>query len=152
MKYYKKEFWSLMHSSNEREREEAKSQFRNNSKKYGPYFEMIKDRLPIEFLSVFNENKWFHDFNILSIQIYNNSSKSMIDIEIGHNDKHYKLLLDEVTKISIDVPNKNYWMPAGMTWGYTEFELFDDEWKINVLCDINCELEFCFKSIEIKSL
>lgn len=140
-----------MQSSNEKEREKGKSQFRKNAKKYGPYFEKIKGNLPSEFLSAFDENKWFHDFYISSIQIHNHASKSTVHIDICHDDKKYKIILNEVIKMSVDVPNKSYWMPAGMTWGYTEFNLLDDKWMINILCDINCELEFCFKSIEISS-
>ncbi|TCK93208.1 hypothetical protein EDC19_1399 [Natranaerovirga hydrolytica] len=152
MKYYRKELWQLMHSSDEKKREKAKIEFRESAKKYGPYFEEIKDELPADFLKVFNENKWFHDFTISNIQILNDERKSTIYIDILNGDKEYRLRLDEVIKMSVDVPNKAFWLPSGMRWGYTEFELLNGGWRINILCDINCELEFVFTNIEVQDI
>lgn len=152
MKYYKKELWQLMHSSDEQKRKEAQMQFRISAQKYGPYFAKIKDELPVDFLVVFNENKWFHDFDITDIHFNNGQSRTTVSINISRGDIQYNLIFHEVTKFVVDVPNKEFWMPTGMKWGYTEFELLNNLWTINILCDVNCEIEIGFKMIEISKI
>lgn len=152
MKYYKKELWQLMHSSDEQKRKEAQTQFRVSAKKYGPYFDKIKHELPVDFLITFNENKWFHDFNITDIHFKNIESRTIVSINISLGDIQYNLIFHEVTKFVVDVPNKEFWMPTGMKWGYTEFELLNNVWAINILCDINCEIEMRFEMIEISKI
>ncbi|MDH8677541.1 DUF4085 family protein [Fusibacter bizertensis] len=147
MKYYKKYLWLQMHSPDEKLRQEAKTKFRESAKEYGPYFEKIKSQLPEQFLEVFNDMKWFHDFSISSICVNNIAKSTTVKLTIEDDENRFVLKLSDVATISMDIPNKNYWMPSGMKWGYTEFELFEDKWSINILCDINCELEFRFKSI-----
>jgi hypothetical protein len=147
MKYYKKDLWLLMHSPDEKLRQDARVMFRESAKEYGPYFVKVKSELPAQFLEIFNDMKWFHDFFISGISINNHAESTTVKLNIEDDVTRFILSLTDVTNISMDIPNKDYWMPSGMKWGYTEFELLGDRWNINILCDINCELEFGFKSI-----
>ena len=140
----------MMQSSVEKERIEGRRKFIKSAKKYGIYFDKIKDRLPKDFKEKFDNHKWFHDFKIVSIQIVNETEETDVIILIHQEDIILNIKLSSVCKISIDIPNKNYWLPGRMTWGYTEFELLDNDiWSIRILCDINCELEFHFRKIDI---
>lgn len=67
MKYYLGEYWAMMNSGDSKTREEGMNKWDETAKKYGPYFQSIKDKLPQNFVKEFDKNGWFHDFTFDSI-------------------------------------------------------------------------------------
>lgn len=155
MKYYVGEYWAMMNSDDPNIREEGEIKWVETAKKYGPYFEFIKDKLPKKFLKEFNKNEWFHDFRFESINIVNTGKRtSTVEFVITHDQIAYRITLLGVTGFMFNVPNAmQCWSFGKLTWGYTEFELNDDgTWSISILCDIDCEVNVRFNKIGIEKL
>ena len=144
----------MANSNNPKVREEGIIKWNEAAKKYGPYYETIKNKLPKKFLIEFEKNSEFHDFTFDNINIAN-SGKNISTVEwvINHEDVSYKITLSGARGFTIDVPNSQWWLFGKLSWGYTEFELNDDgTWIIRILCDIECEIEVLFKRISILKL
>ena len=155
MKYYIGEYWAMMNSSNSDTREEGKIKWDETAKEYGPYFRLIRDKLPKKFMKEFDRNSWFHDFMFDSINIANTGNKTAtVEFVIAHAPITYKIVFSGVTGFTLNVPNTlQCWSFGKLTWGYVEFELHDDKtWTISILCDIDCEVEIHFSKIGIEKL
>lgn len=154
MKYYIGEYWAMMNSGDLEKVEEGKIKFVETAKKYGPYFESIKNKLPKKFTKEFDKNSWFHDFTFESINVFNiTKGTSTIEFIITHDPISYKITLSGVTDLMINIPSTKRWLCGKLTWGYSEFELNDDgTWIISILCDIDCEVIIHFKKIDIEKL
>ena len=136
MKYYMGEYWAMMNSDDPKTREEEELKWVETAKKYGPYFESIKNKLPKKFMKEFDENSWFHDFMFKSINIANTGNRTAtVEFIIAHNQIAYKIVLLGVTSFMLNVPNTmQSWSFGKLTWGYAEFELNDDKtWTISIL-------------------
>jgi hypothetical protein len=154
MKYYIGEYWRMMNSSDSTIREEGKKRWDEATKQYGPYFELIKRKLPKRFLAQFLEANWFHDFGFESIRITNQGRQiATVEFILTHGDISYKLVMFGVTGFRIDVPNTKSWLFGKMIWGYVEFELLDEKtWIIRILCDMDCEIEVMFRRIQVAKI
>ena len=154
MKYYIGKYWAMANSADAATREKGSKKWLSSTKKYGPYFEIIKDKLPKKFIQEFNKNHWFHDFVFDDISIINAGwQKQNIQLSISNDDNAYKILLAKVIGFAINVPTTKYRSSGNMSWGYSEFELLDDNtWVLRILCDIFCEMEFNFNKISITKI
>ena len=154
MKYYISEYWAMVNSTDANLREEGKTKWDESAKKYGPYFESIKNMLPKNFIEEFNKNNWFHDFQFNSMHVFNLGEQiTNVELYISHNSISYKIILSGVKGVSFNIPTTQSWLFGKLTWGYTEFELNDDKiWIIRILCDIECEIEVLFETINILDL
>ena len=132
-------------------REKGKAAWIETAQKYGPYFEEIKKKLPKNFMKTFEKSSWFHDFVFSSINLTNMGKyMSIVEFQISHVEESYKITFSGVNKIAINIPTTQNWLCGNLTWGYTEFELNDDNsWSIRVLCDLDCEISLNFRRIAI---
>ena len=145
----------MANSGDPKTREEGEAKWGEAAKKYGPYFESIKNKLPKKFMKEYDENSWFHDFAFESINILNTGKRTAtIEFVIDHDQISYRIVFLGSTGFMITVPNTvQCWSFGKLTWGYAEFELNDDgTWVISILCDIDCEIQIRFKKICIEKL
>jgi hypothetical protein len=121
------------------------------AKKYSAYFDTIKNKLPKGFMKIFDKNDWFHDFELNNINLLNTGKySSVVEFQISHNDVVYKITFTGVKGFSVNIPTTQNWLCGMLTWGYTEFELNDDNsWIVRILCDFDCEIEILFKRITV---
>ena len=61
MKYFTSDLWSKINSTEEHEREIADKQWQENGELYAEYFAGIKEKLPVNFLKIYNKCYGFHD-------------------------------------------------------------------------------------------
>ena len=154
MKYYLSEYWIMMNSNNPAIREEGKIKWIETAKKYGPYFETIRDKLPKGFVKEFDKNSWFHDFSIENITITSSrNNTAVIELIISHGEIVYNIVFSGIKGLEINIPSTLGLMGGMLTWGYSEFELNDNNtWTIRVLCDLECEVEIIFQHLSIEKL
>ena len=154
MKYYLGEYWKMMNSDSPDIREEGEAKWTENAKKYGPYFETIREKLPKRFMYEFEKNCWFHDFAIDNINISSAGGKNTItELCISHGESAYKITFTGVRELLLNLPNTRNLMRGKLTWGYSEFEFIDEAtWILRILCDLCCEFEIMFKRISIRKL
>lgn len=137
MKYYISDYWKMMNSDNPDVREEGEKVWVETAKKYGPYFEAIKSKLPKGFVTIFYKHGWFHNFSINRMNLLNTGRYTpIVESQISHNDTVYKITFTGVSRFLVNIPTTQNWLCGVLTWGYTEFELNDDNsWIIRILCD-----------------
>lgn len=143
-----------MNSDNPDTRDKGDVAWVKMAKKYSAYFEKIKNNLPKSFLKVFENNDWFHDFEIVNINLMNTGKYSPeVEFQIKKNNMVYKLKFTGVKKYVVNIPTTQNWLCGILTWGYTEFELNEDNsWVIRILCDFDCEIELLFKRVSITKM
>ena len=141
----------MMNSDNLEVQKIGESKWIEKIKEYLFYFETIKSKLPKGFLKEFDKNDWFHDFIIKDIKIINiEKYSSVIEFQISHGQIIYKLTFKGVSRIIFNIPTTKNWLCGMLNWGYTEFEINNDNlWIIRILCDFDCEIEILFKRISI---
>ena len=69
MKYYKKQLWKQLNSSNEEEREKAKVKWHKNDAAYAKVYKDISKAFPADFIRAYSSHKGFHDYCILSFDL-----------------------------------------------------------------------------------
>lgn len=154
MKYYLSEYWEMMNSDDPNIQNEGDIAWVENANQYLTYFETIKSRLPKGFFKIFDKNEWFHDFKVENISITNTGKySSSVELKIRKNSIKYKLLFTGVKNLLINIPTTKNWLYGILTWGYTEFELYNDNlWEIRILCDFDCEIQINYKHVSIKKI
>ena len=151
MKYFLGKYWEMMNSDDPDIQNKGGKAWIEMAESYSAYFETIKSKLPKGFLKVFEKNNWFHDCEITSVNLINTKkSSSIVEFRIKIKNAAFKLKLTGVKKFKVDIPTTQNWMCGMLTWGYTEFELNDDNsWSIHILCDFDNEIAVSFKRISI---
>jgi len=151
MKYYIGEYWYMTNSNDAETREFGEKKWNETAKKYGSYFESIKDRLPKKFYKEFDKNKWFHDFHFVNLNITNiGKCKTDVVFTINMDEISYNITFLGTKELIVNIPQTQNWLMGKLTWGYTEFELNDDKsWTIRILCDLDNEINIRFKNIKI---
>ena len=82
----------MMNSENPETRDEGEARWIERAKKYGPYFETIRDKLPKRFLNEFDKNCWFHDFTIDNLNVTSSGDRTtVIEMIISHGEIVYKI-------------------------------------------------------------
>jgi len=154
LKYYIGEYWEMMNSDDSDTRDKGDVAWVEMAEKYSTYFETIKNKLPKSFLNTFEKSDWFHDFEIPNVNLINTGKYSpIVEFQIKNSNVVYKLVFTGVKKFVVNIPTIQNWLCGVLTWGYTEFELNDDNlWVIRILCDFDCEIEILFKRISITKI
>ena len=154
MKYYIGKYWEMANSTDSDIRQDGIAKWNEAAKKYGPYFQSIRENLPVDFLAEFDRQGWFHDFLITNISIKNIGwQHNDIELHIELDEWAYRILLVDVKGFNFAVADNKSWVFGKLCWGYSEFELIDNDiWIIRILCDFYDELEISFKEIKIETL
>ncbi|MCL2633804.1 MAG: DUF4085 domain-containing protein [Oscillospiraceae bacterium] len=149
MKYYLSEYWAMMQSRETRD--EALNKWYAASEEYYKYFDTIKDKLPKNFINLYNKNDGFHDSIIKKISIENMRLKSCeVKFTLRINEVDYILAYKNVIGFEVDIPPEENGL---FGWGYDELELLDNGYfEHRILCDINSEFKITFKKLSIKKV
>lgn len=164
MKYFKRELWEKINSEVEQEREQAELEWERNDKIYWESFRKTKQHLPKEFLSVYQQNHWFHDCLISGLEVVKKSDdyrgSVSIEIKISKGPQKWLIRYANVTKFYLDfVAEEELSFFGGMNsnawdeWGYDEFYCIDeDTLSHEILFSSRRTILIYFKRISIENL
>lgn len=78
---------------------------------YWSEFKNYEDRLPSRFVKEYCKHA-FHDYNIESINLYNNGTKRIdcysVELKISYDDKNFLIRYTGVTKYNVNLNSINY--------------------------------------------
>ena len=75
MRYYKKELWEMMNSTNVNKRERAEEEWDNNDRRYNEYMDKISVKINRSILETIKMFKRFHDYIVEGIYISTKSKE-----------------------------------------------------------------------------
>ena len=151
MRFFTKELWSNCNSNNADVRERANAEWIKNSNEYRIELCNSKKHLSESFWSLFQAKEELHDYSIvkIDIEIKNNHRQGVVLLKNGR--ENLRLYLYELKSIKIDADLLNS-DNSLLTWGYSEIEYTSKNTiKLSIICEINNELSFECKSIELTS-
>lgn len=131
MKYYRYDMWQGINSEDPKVCEDAKQEFEKNGKEYAEIFQLVKQRLPKQFLKPYLGNSGFHDWFLASVQVLHEKRYTKkpitISLEVTNGKITYRIIYDNVKKIAIDYAKETDDRMGFDDWGYDEFLPVDDE-------------------------
>ena len=97
MKYYIGQLWKDINSDDAQLRTFANTQWEQNDRMYTAYFQRIRLLLPQAALKEFEQNEFFHDWEIQKIVI--SVSEASIEIVLRYEDTFRRICLEGVENI-----------------------------------------------------
>lgn len=116
MKYFKKELFADINSSDFERQDKALKQWDINDCLYAEYFERIRHRFPESFLDAFFSHGGFHDYEICSLSAH--LSEKRIEFSLFHKDLKSKIVFSGVScfSISADFDTNNSFESSVVYW------------------------------------
>ncbi len=151
MRYFTKELWSKINSLDETIRVSAEEEWKKNDFAYAKEFEETKKHLPQRFLKSFLARYGLHDYDILkTVFIRDNKNRYLCELHLTDGIETVSVVMTGLKTIKIDVNSFHNCVQGKLSWGYSEFSRTKDNTiQLSVLCDIQNELQFEFKSIKL---
>ena len=150
MKYFLKKLWQDIHHPDPIIRENANSQWVQNSQRYHEYFRTIQHRLPKRFRTAYQLHHGFHDYPIKGISFSAKKGVSTCILQLWDGARPLYLRLSGIRSVHVDIPTFENCLLSGLSWGYDEFEVTGDgALQLSLLCDMECELNFTFDKISL---
>lgn len=154
MKYFTKELWAQINSSDEELRTKAEKEWSERSKKYGLRFEKIKKWLSCSFLKDYLRRNGLHDYTIIGIEISASKKIKEYSCKIKMTDgvEIVSITMSDLKSFQIDISSFQCCMLGKLTWGYSEFDFTHEKHiTLAVLCDLQNEMMFEFDSIRFEN-
>lgn len=164
MKYFKAELWKGYNSDSQEEFENAKIQWEKNNKEYAKKFEIVKERLPKNFLKIYMREHGFHDYHLKRFQVIHGKegfkNPIAVSIEIEDGENAWNIMYKGVTKIQINYEDEQYreirkrqFQYGFDDFGYDEFLVIDDRLLSHeILFASDATILVHFKHISIRSV
>ena len=150
MKYFTKKLWSQINDIDENVRQQAQQVWSQNTQKYLQEFEKVRELFPSKFLRSFFSRSELHDYVIQSILLTSHKKgKQSCQLQMENGDEIFMIELCEVQRLHLNLASFDSCINGQLRWGYCEFGTEDrGTLKMSVICDIENELNFEFKSIK----
>lgn len=153
MRYYTRELWKNLNSTDEALRSLAELEWEKKDKEYSAHFDAIKKYLPIKFLKKYMECNEFHDYVVNGMKIFNVGSRYKCEIALSADSENLLVTMHDVHAINIDVSSFQSCVMGKIAWGYSEFDITSTgNISLSVLCDFCNEIGFEFKNMEIEQI
>ena len=150
MQYFTKELWQGMNRPDEAVRREAEAQWKKNNSLYWKRIGRIRKKIPDAFFRCGTVCRDFHDYEIQGISFLQTGREHATEIRLSGPEGHILLTLGGVRSFRIDVVTFTTCIMRQLSWGYSELDLTPEgDIRLSVLCDLENELEFQFKTAEI---
>lgn len=151
MRYYKKELWEMMNSTNVNKRERAEEEWDNNDRRYNEYMDKISVKINRSILETIKMFKRFHDYIVEGIYISTKSKEiKCCKIKLRNDETRLCIILEGLKKIRIQFNGFESCIQGRLQWGYSEFELLSGGvLRLSVLCDFDNEFAFEFKNLYV---
>lgn len=153
MRYFTKELWLRINSCDATVRVQAENEWSENELQYAKEFEEIKKHISRRFIKAFLSHKGFHDYSILGIVIVNEKRKKYsCKMELSNGEETFFLTMSDIKTAKIGIESFDFCILNILSWGYSEFELKPNgNIQLSILCDIENEFQFEFKSIKLSA-
>lgn len=150
MKYFTKELWSQINDIDDDVRQQAQQVWSQNTQKYQQEFEKVRNFFPSKFLKLFFSCNELHDYIIQRILLTSNKKgKQSCQLQMENGNEMFIIELCEIQCLNLNIASFESCINGQLRWGYCEFDAEDrDTLKMSVICDIENELNFVFKSIK----
>ena len=153
MRYFLKELWTKINDCDDIVRTQAEKEWQENSALYQYRFEQTKKKLPSCFVAEYVKRKGFHDYIIEEIALKKKRKTYLCILKLADGSETILITMTDVKILQMDVNFLQNCMQGKMTWGYSEIEIApSNDINLAVLCDMQNELQFTFKSIKIQQL
>ena len=149
MRYFTKNLWEQINSSEENIRLRAEKDWFNRNEQYRQEFNRTKRYLPRSFVKEFLRRKELHDYEITAMDMINSDGKYNCKLQLIGENEHINLILTDIKSIKIDIGSFKACVQGKLAWGYCEIErMLDKTIRLSVICDTQNELQFECKSIK----
>lgn len=150
MRYFTKELWLKINDNNETIRIQAENEWKVNGLSYQQQLEEIKEHLPRKFIKDYFSRNGLHDYSILGMSMTKRNQEYSCDLQLTNGTETVLVSMCGLKALQIDVDSFQYCMQGKLTWGYSEFEIIhNNSIQLSVLCDMQNEMRFRFKSIKL---
>ncbi len=152
MQYFTKDLWYRINSSDNSVKEAAKDEWNKSAKEYQINFEKIKQFIPHGFLKKFLLRYGLHDYIFIEMTVKKNRKGSgyLCELKLTNGSENICLTMLDVKAARINVDSFQNCVQGKLAWGYSEFARTEDGTiRLSVICDIDNELQFEFKSIKL---
>ena len=150
MKYFTRELWRGINSSDINEKESAYIQWEENTLNYETYIKSLKSIKIKKFLKKAKLYDDFHDYDINSV-IYN-IERNTCDILLSYCGKRTQLHLWGICSIHADMQSLDLTFPK-LRWGYYEIELLSNKRLLfSVIFDMENEIEITANGVRMREV
>ena len=151
MRYFTKQLWKDINSSDEQTRLQAEKTWDQNDRDYSAVFSAVRHLFPSNFVNTFLEAGGFHDWQICGIHVESMVGEHRCRLELQTDEKAVTLSFEGLQRMALDIPKLDAGMEDTLSWGYCELAAEQDGLlSVNVLCDEESELLFICKSVVVK--
>lgn len=150
MRYFTKDLWKKVNEQDELVRIQAEQEWNINSLNYQQQWETVKKHLPRSFVKNFLNCKGLHDYIVLGVSFTKRGRAYSCRLQLTNGFEKVLVTMYKLKVLQIDVASLQNCIQGNLTWGYSEFEIMSDNYiQLAVLCDMQNEMTFQFKSITI---
>lgn len=150
MRFFTKELWQEINSTDVLLRTAAEHKWNENSAQYLNEFERVKSKLPRRFVTEYLSRNALHDYSILGLFLTRRNRKYACEIQLTDNAETVLITMDDLHAFNFDVESFQQCVLGKLSWGYSEFEITrDGNIKLSILFDMLNEASFEFTSIKL---
>lgn len=154
MRFFTKELWYGINDKNETVRRHAEKEWDQNVVEYQIQFEEVKAQLSRRFVTAMERRDYFHDYTVLEIALVRNKKgRYACEILLTDNIESVQIKMKDISKAKVDISTFQNCIQGDLSWGYCEFgKVSSNVLSLSVLCDLDNEMEFEFKSITLSRI
>ena len=151
MRFFTRELLININDSNGDIRAQAENKWNKNDKDYQQQFLKVKKHLSKAFVKELLARKGMHDYSILGIDIDKGTQTYSCELRLSNGDETVVITMERITSLQMELSSLCCCIQGSLAWGYSEFEITPDKQiRLSVLCDEENEMQFEFKTIQIK--
>lgn len=153
MRYLKKEIWAKINDSDEKVRSRAEKEWVENDRLYSQRFKEVKERLPFSFLEEYLNRNCMHDYCITKLDITKRGKKYSCELHLKNGVDNVLIKMTDLKSVQVDITSFKYCILGELVWAYSEIDVTqENNITLAVLCDMQNELQFEFKEIDLIKL
>lgn len=149
MRFFTSELWSRINDADPKIRAQAEKEWAANDLEYQKMFAETSKHLPRRFIKNYLNRNGLHDYAILEMAFAKKGRTSFGMLRLSNAVETVWIEMAELRAVSISV-EPDRCMNGLLVWGYDEIEVTPQNTiKLAILCDVQNELQFEFKSIKL---
>lgn len=150
MRYYTKELLEKINDCDCRIRAEAEKEWCENDLAYQRQFEEAKRNLTRGFVKNYMARHGLHDYTVLGIETKKRGREYTCELQMTDGSETILITMTGLQTLQISIDSFRDCILGELRWLYSEFEQTPEGgMRLSVLCDMQNELQFVFKTIKI---